>query len=373
MKVALVHDWLTGMRGGEKVLEVLCGLYPDAPVFTLLHVKGSVSRAIESHRIVTSFLQHLPLVGRRYRHYLPLFPAAISSLDLAGFDLVISSSHAVAKSAPAPAGALHVCYCFTPMRYVWDRHDDYFGPGRATLPTRLAARLVVPPLREWDRRTATRAHAYVAISRTIRDRIYRAYGLDSEVIEPPVDTDFFRPPAGERDKQPRPFLVVSALVPYKRVDLIVEAFRGLEQKLRIVGRGPDLDLLRRQAPANVAFLGEVGTDALLEEYQGCRALIHAAVEDFGIAPVEAMACGRPVIGLAQGALPETVTPGTTGILFPEQSVSAIRQAVSDLDKRGDISFNPQAIRESVLRFSTERFRERFASFVGDRLKLRTSA
>lgn len=362
MRVALVHDWLTGMRGGERVLELFCEMFPDAPIYTLLHVPGSVSGTIAAHPIVTSFLQRLPGAAERYRHYLPLFPRAVESLRLPACDLVLSSSHAVVKSVRPPAGAVHVCYCFTPMRYAWDLQDDYFGPGRASPAVRLAARVVLPWLRRWDRRTADRVHRFVAISRTIEERIRRVYGRESAVLEPPVDTDFFTPlpDQGPGDA----YLVVSALVPYKRVDLVVEAFRGRPERLRVVGKGPELPRLSATAPPNVTFVGDLTDEGLRDEYRACRGLIHAAVEDFGIAPVEAMACGRPVIGLGRGALTETVVPGVSGLLFPEQTPSSLR---ASLDSAGGILFNCAAVREAALRFSRGRFRERFRTIIDESL------
>lgn len=367
MKVALVHDWLTGMRGGERVLEVFCELYPDAPVFTLVHAPGSVSAAIERHPIHTSFLQRLPQIQRRYRNYLPLFPRAIEGLDVSGYDLLLSSSHAVAKGARKGPGAVHVCYCFTPMRYLWDRTDDYFAPGRMGLVPRTAARAVLPMLRRWDVATAPRVDHYVAISRTIQDRIRRAWGRDSTVIEPPVATDFFTP-AGDGAGGDA-YLVVSALVPYKRVDAVVEAFRGRPERLRVVGTGPDEERLRRGAPANVSFVGSLTDEQLRDEYRRCRALIHAAHEDFGISPIEAMACGRPVLGYRQGALSETVTVGESGLLFDEQTPSSIR---ASLDKMAQIPFNTSTIRRHAMRYSGNSFRERFATFVADCMNQRRS-
>src|SRR5262249_38087409 len=214
MNVALVHDWLTGMRGGERCLEVFCELFPDADLYTLLHVRGSVAPLIERRRIVTSFIQRLPDAARGYRRYLPLFPLAVSRFDLRGYDLVLSSSHAVAKSVPVPLHAWHVCYCFTPMRYVWDLYDEYFVRG-ASLPTRLLMPPLAAALRRWDRRTAAGVRQFIAISRFVADRIRRAYGRSADVIYPPVDVSRFRIEERTEDY----YLVVSALAPYKRVDL----------------------------------------------------------------------------------------------------------------------------------------------------------
>ncbi len=359
------------MRGGERVLEEFCRLFPEAPIYTLLHVPGTVSSEIASHPIVTSFLQKMPAAKKRYRYYLPLFPRAIESIDLAPCDLVISCSHAVSKSIRKPKGALHLCYCFTPMRYIWDLHEDYFAKGRASSTVRIGMKKLLPSLRRWDVATASRVDGFVAISETIRDRIRRVYRRESTIIQPPVDTDFFTP-AGEI-RPDGPLLVVSALVPYKRVDLVIEAVRGRNERLRIVGSGPDLVKLTRMAPSNVEFLGHVDRERLREEYRGCRALVHPAFEDFGIAPVEAMACGRPVVGYREGALAETVDHGVSGLLFEEQSTASLRDS---LDNLSEIPFNPSLISQSTERFARRSFIARFREYLEaerQRWSLKTSS
>src|SRR2546426_4567825 len=293
-RVALVHDWLTGMRGGERCLEVLCELFPEAPLFTLLHVPGSVTPLIESRRIVTSFVQRLPRAAARYRYYLPAFPLAISRFDLSGYDLVVSMSHCVAKGVRVAPRALHVCYCFSPMRYVWDLYDDYFGPGRG-----LAARVLVPrvaaALRRWDRRTAG-VHRFVAIPRHTADRIRRAYARPADVTPPPVDVQRFE----ITDTADDYYLVVGALAPYKRIDLAVGAANRLRRRLVVVGTGPEEARLRALAGPTVTFLGWRPDAEVAGLYARCRALLFPAVEDFGIAPLEAAAAGRPTIALAPG-------------------------------------------------------------------------
>jgi glycosyltransferase involved in cell wall biosynthesis len=355
--VALVHDWLTGMRGGEKVLLALARLFPDAPIFTLLHIKGSVAPELEAREIHTTFVQWLPEVDRRYRSYLPLFPAAAASIDLAGFDLVISSSHCVAKGVQAPPGALHLCYCHTPMRYVWDRYDDYFGPGRLQGLARLAVPVVAEGLRAWDVATASRVHHFAANSRYVAARIDRYYGREAEVIPPLVDTDFFTPGAdapGEYD------LVVSALAPYKRLDLVMDAYRGTGRRLKVVGSGPEEARLRALASRETEFLGQVGDDRLRELYRGCRAVIMAGVEDFGIVPLEAMACGRPAIVFAEGGGPESVVPGRTGLVFDRATPEALREAVFSLD---ELSFDRLTLRAQAEAHGPEVFAGRIRSFV----------
>ncbi len=234
-RVAIVHEWLTSMRGGEKCVEALCELFPHAELFTLLHIKGSVSATIERMPIHTSFVQRLPFAQHRYRHYLPLFPTAIQQFDLSGFDLVITSNHCVAKGVRVSSGALHVCYCYTPMRYIWGLYDEYFGTGRAGLLTRVGMRIFVNYLRRWDVKTAGNPGHFVAISQHIRQRINDIYHRSADVIYPPVNTSCFQPSRTDRGY----FLIVSALVPYKRVDLAIETFNQLGDRLIIVGDGPD--------------------------------------------------------------------------------------------------------------------------------------
>jgi glycosyltransferase involved in cell wall biosynthesis len=362
MRVALVHDWLTGMRGGERCLEVFCELFPHADLFTLVHVAGSVTPVIERRRVVTSFLQRLPDAGRRYRTLLPLFPAAVRAFDLSGYDLVLSSSHAVAKSVRVPPGARHVCYCFTPMRYVWDLYDDYFGPRAGPL-----TRLVMPPLaaalRRWDRRTAAGVHRFIAISRFIADRILRCYGRHADVIHPPVDVARFR-----IDESPGDFyLVVSALAPYKRVDIAVEAANRLGRRLVVVGSGPEEARLRALAGPTVELLGWRDDATVADLYARCRALLFPAVEDFGITPLEAMASGRPVIALGQGGALETVVaPGgpepPTGVFFDAQSVEALAAAIGRFEADPG-RFDPKALRRRAEAFDRPLFKDRIERYL----------
>ena len=361
-RVALVHDWLTGMRGGERCLEVLCELFPSAPLFTLLHVPGSVSPAIERHRIITSFVQRLPAAATRYRHYLPLFPAAVRGLSLDGFDVVLSLSHCAAKAVRVPPGALHLCYCFTPMRYVWDLEADY-ADGASWL-TRLALPPVAAALRRWDRRTAG-VHEFVAISRHIADRIRRVYGREASVIYPPVELDRFT------IKRPDDYyLVVSALVPYKRVDLAVRAATRLNRRLLVVGRGPEEARLRALAGPSVSFLGWRSDDEVAELYARCRAVLFPSDEDFGIVPLEAAAAGRPTIALAQGGALETMAglgggAPPTAVFFEEQTVDALAAAMAAYEAT-EHRFEPAALRAHAARFDRPRFARELTEWIAGR-------
>ena len=350
-RVALVHDWLTGMRGGERALEALVEVVPDARIFTLLHARGSVSAAIESRVTGSSFVGYLPWARRRYRQYLPLFPIAIEQFDLDPFDLVISTSHCAAKAVVTTGRARHLCYCFTPMRYAWDQFDAYFGPARVG---RLRSRLYGLALRRmarWDASTAGRVDRYVAISQHVAGRIHRYYNRAATVVYPPVDTEFFRP----NGSPPGPyFLIVSALVPYKRLDLAIDACALANVPLRIVGDGPDRERLRARAGPSVEFLGVRSDEEIRDLYQGSAALLLPGEEDFGIAPVEAQACGRPVVALSRGGARETVRHGTSGWLVdeltPEAFATAIRRVTAQLLDAG-------AIRSDALRFSRRRYQD----------------
>jgi glycosyltransferase involved in cell wall biosynthesis len=367
LRVALVHDWLTGMRGGERCLEVFCELFPGADLFTLLHVPGSVAPVIERRRIVTSFLQHLPGAATRYRYYLPLFPAAVRGFDLSGYDLVLSSSHAVAKAARRAPEATHVCYCFTPMRYIWDLYDDYFGAGAPRI-----MRTVMPPvaaaLRRWDRRTNARVDRFVAISDFVADRIRRVWDRDADVIHPPVDVARFT----IADEGPDDFyLVVSALVPYKRVDLAVAAATRMKRRLLVVGAGPEARRLAVGAGPTVEFLGWRDDAEVAALYARCRAVIFPSLEDFGIVPLEAMAAGRPVIAYRAGGATETVVgldatgdAAPTGVFFPAQRVESLMEAMITLEASLG-RFEPKALRAHAETFDRPIFRERIARYLAE--------
>lgn len=346
LDVVLCHDWLTGMRGGERVLELLGRAFPSARIFTLFHNPQAVSQAINQHPITTSWLQRLPGILRHYRHLLPLFPNAIEHLRLPPCRLVISTSHCVAKGVRPPPGARHLCYCFTPMRYAWLFQDAYFAGH--PLRRRLAAPLLAW-LRRWDRTASARVHRFVAISRHVRDRIRAFYGRDADVVYPPVDLERWTPGSaisGGYD------LVVSALVPYKRVDLAIAAAVKVGFPLKIVGVGTELRRLRALASANVEFLGWQSDEAVRELYRGCRALLFPGEEDLGLVPLEAQACGRPVVAFARGGALETVREGVTGVFFHEQTVDALTAALHECARR---TWDPGLIRQHAEQFGPGQF------------------
>jgi glycosyltransferase involved in cell wall biosynthesis len=349
MNIALVHDWLTGMRGGEKVLEVLCDMYPAADVFTLLHVPGSVSPRIERHRIRTSLVQRVPGARRFYRHLLPVFPFAIEQFRFDQYDLIVSISHCAAKSILPGPRARHLCYCLTPMRYAWDQFDAYFGADRVGRLGEAVLRPVMASLARWDRSTADRSHQFVAISRYVADRVARYYNRQASVVYPPVDTDFFQPDGSEPG---RTALVVSALVPYKRIDLAIAACARAGIDLRIVGTGPELQRLRRMAGPGVTFLGWLSDGEIRDEYRRAGVALLPGVEDFGIVPLEAQACGRPVVALGEGGATETVVDGVTGALVAKAEAGVFGEAIrATLDARLDAA----VIRRHAERFGRARF------------------
>ncbi|MGE5276852.1 MAG: glycosyltransferase [Acidobacteriota bacterium] len=355
MKTAVVHDWLTGMRGGELVLEAMLPLLPDPSIFTLFHVPGSVARAIERYPIRTSYLDRLPFARSRYRSFLPLFPRAVESFDLTGFDLVISSSHCVAKGAIAPPGVPHLCYCHTPVRYAYEQFDAYFP--RATTRLYSVKRRLIARLRDWDRRTAGRPTRYLANSSAVADRIRRHYGRDAAVCHPPVEVEFFTPSGEPRGPK---LLAVGALVPYKRFELAIEAARILARPLVLVGKGPEEKRLRAQASPSVEILPEVSREKLRELYRTCSFFIQPGEEDFGIAAAEAVACGAPVVALGRGGVRDIVRDGIEGVLYEGGSAAGLAAAV---ERAAALPFDYTQMRRSAGRFSPERFAREFRAAV----------
>ena len=354
LKVALVHDWLTGMRGGEKCLEVLCELFPEADLYTLLHQKGKLSQNIESMSIRTSFVQQLPFGLKKYRHYLPLFPLAIEQFDLSAYDLIVSSSHCVAKGVRRNNSTYHISYVHTPMRYVWDQFNTYFRQPRTSWSVRIGAELMRPYLQRWDRNTAKRVDTFLCNSNNIRKKILEYYGRESQVIYPPVDLSRFKPGDTKADY----YLMVGAFAPNKRVDLAVHAFNKLKLPLKISGSGQDEEYCRSIAGETIEFLGTLSNEKLLELYQQARALVFPGEDDFGITPLEAQACGTPVIAFAAGGVLETVTD-QTGLFFKEQKVEALVKAVEIMERKWEV-FVPEKFQEQLSRFGRGHFKEQMA-------------
>jgi glycosyltransferase involved in cell wall biosynthesis len=347
MNVAIVHDWLTGMRGGERVLEIFCRLFPRADIFTLFHFPGSVSSLIESFPITTSYLQHCPFIRKHYRKFLPLFPSAIESFSLEGYDLIISTSHAVAKGAIPSNRAVSICYCHTPMRYVWDLYDVYFGNGNEPVLTRFIMPWIRDYLRWWDKDSSRRVDHFIANSRFVAQRIQALYERQSIVINPPVDTQFFIPNYQPPDDF---YLMVTALAPYKMIDLAIDAFARLDKRLVIIGWGPQQEALARNLSPNIEMLGHRPDEVVRDYYQRCRALIFPGVEDFGITPLEAQACGRPVIAFAKGGVLESVIEGVSGHFFHAQTPEDLMSAILEFET---MDFNPEILRQRALEHDYE--------------------
>jgi glycosyltransferase involved in cell wall biosynthesis len=370
-KVAIVHDWLTGMRGGEKVLDAICELYPDATLYTLVQVPGSVSARIERHRIKRSLVQWLPRSSAFYRQYLPLFPTIVELFDLDRYNLVISSSHCAAKSVIRGAGATHISYCHSPMRYAWDQFGAYFGPEQVGAVRSRLLRPVLARLARWDAATAGRVDRFLANSQYVAGRIRRYYNRGSTVVYPPVDTAFYRLPAPAGPRRPESsFVVVSALVPYKRVDVAIEACRRVGASLKIVGRGPEESKLRLLAGPEVEFLGWRSDEEIRALYERAPAVLLPGTEDFGMVPVEAQACGAPVVALGVGGACETVIDGATGVLVDDKSVEAFAEGLVRVRR---LQFDPVAIRAHAEQFSRARFMTDFQAAVAGAVSEREAA
>jgi glycosyltransferase involved in cell wall biosynthesis len=355
MKVAIIHYWLVGMRGGEKVIEALCQMYPQADIYTHVYVPEMVSEKIRQHRVIPTFINSLPRAARMYKTYLPLMPLALEQLDLRGYDLIISSESGPSKGIIAPSDALHVCYCHTPMRYIWNMYHDYRSGAGAV------ARLMMPPLthylRMWDVTSAARVDSFVANSATVARRIHRYYGASSVVIHPPVDTDLFSTAPSELGDY---YLMAGELVSYKRPDLAVRAFNEMKLKLVIIGGGEMLEKIRRLAGPTVTVLGSQPFEVLKQHYARCRALIFPGEEDFGMVPVEAMASGRPVVAFGRGGATETVADGVSGVFFAEQTVEAITSAVRSLSA---IEIDPERIAAHARQFGRDQFFQKMRTHI----------
>ena len=356
MRVAIVHYWLVGMRGGEKVVEALLDIYPQADVFAHVVDNAAISSKIRDRVKSYTFIGRLPFARRFYQSYLPFMPLALEQLDLRGYDLVISSESGPAKGVIVDPDALHICYCHSPMRYLWDMYHDY--RERAGWFKRLLMPFLMHYLRIWDVSSAHRVSHFVANSRYVARRIQRYYHRSAKVIHPPVALEQFSVGYQKRDY----YLLVGELVAYKRADLAVEAFSRNGRKLLVVGGGEQFGQLSKIAPPNVEFLGKVDIDKLVTLYSEAKALIFPGVEDFGIVPVEAIASGTPVIAYAKGGALETVVDGESGVLFHEQTVEALNRAVDQVES-GELNFDPDTLRRMAERFDAERFRSEFGAYV----------
>ncbi|WP_051074158.1 glycosyltransferase [Rhizobium freirei] len=363
MRVAIVHYWLVSMRGGEKVIEALCDMYPDADIFTLVYDESRISEKIRKHKISTSFLQRIPGAVRGYQSLLPLMPFALESFDLTDYDLIISSESGPAKGIIPPPGATHVCYCHSPMRYLWDHY--HFYRSHAGLPSRLMLPMLAPLLRSWDVNTSMRVDRFVANSHHVGDRISKYYRRHATVLYPPVNVDDFTPTALVEDF----YLCAGQLVPYKRVDLAVKAFSRMDRKLVVIGEGSQMEELKRIAGPSVTFLGRTPFSVLKEKLARCRALIFPGEEDFGIVPVEAMASGRPVIAYGSGGALETIVPGVTGLFFDEQSVDALIDAVLDFEA-SERRFHPATLHAHSEQFSLQTFKTGMRAIINEELMIR---
>jgi glycosyltransferase involved in cell wall biosynthesis len=366
-KTALVHEWFTTLAGSEKVVEQLCGLYPQADLFAVYADPDLVAATdfLQRHKLSTSFIQCLPHAATHFRSYLLLMPLAIEQFDLSSYDVVISSNHAVAKGVLTGPDQLHISYVHTPIRYAWDLQHQYLRESGLDAGVKgWIAKWMLHKMRIWDYRTASGVDHFVANSHFVARRIRKVYGRKADVIYPPVDVSAFS--VGK--KRDSFYLAASRLVPYKKMDLIVEAFTAMpERKLVVVGDGPDLAKIKAKAGSNIELLGHQPFEVLKDLMQRARAFVFAAEEDFGITPVEAQACGTPVIALGKGGALETIVGlGTharpTGVFFPTQDVSSLIDAVDQLERHAD-AIEPGYCRDNALRFSRERFRRDFANYV----------
>ncbi|MFP4486777.1 MAG: glycosyltransferase [Campylobacterales bacterium] len=357
MEVAIVHDWLVTDAGAEKVLRAMLDVFPDAEVFSLVDFLDKKQRddVLLGKHANTSFIQKLPFAKKHFRNYLPLFPKAIESFDLSGYDLVISSSWAVAKGVKTTKNQNHICMCYTPIRYAWDLYDEYtfslpFGKKQIV-------QSILAYIRWWDKKSIYRVNSFIAISDFIAERIKRTYSRDSCVIYPPVDVGSFTLCEDKEDF----YLAASRLVPYKKTSLIVEAFTIMpEKRLVVIGEGEELEYIKKIATPNIKILGYRSKDVLIEYMQKAKGFVYAAVEDFGIVPIEAQACGTPVIALDKGGTAETVIDGVNGVHFSKQTKEDISVAIERFET---MSFDSKKISEDAHRFSVQRFKKEFEEFV----------
>lgn len=360
MKVAIVHDWLTNMGGAERIIKIFHELFPDAPIYTLVYDKESMPDEFKNMDVRVSFLQQIPFGKKKYQSLLPFMPTAIEQFDLSGYDLVISSSTCCAKGVLTRTDTLHICYCNTPMRYGWDFYHEYIkGKNRLS---KLLIAFAMNYIRLWDRLSADRVDYFIANSNNVKKRIKKHYRRESVVIYPPVDTQFYTPSDEDDDY----YLIVSRLVPYKRIDLAIEVFNDLGLPLVIIGEGTEFSKYINIAKDNILFLGRLSDEEVREHYRRCKAFVFPGEEDFGITPVEAQSCGRPVIAYGRGGALETVVEGKTGLFFHEQSKEALKKAILDFEKSFN-NYDKQIIRNHALNFGIDRFKKEFIEFIEKRI------
>ncbi|UCH94155.1 MAG: glycosyltransferase [Candidatus Aminicenantes bacterium] len=357
-KVAIIHDWLNGMRGGEKVLEEMLELLPGADIYTLFLEEENISDKIRSHRIIASPLNKYSFIRKRYKHFLPLFPAAIESFNLTGYDLIISISHCVAKGIIPGPDTTHISYVNSPMRYIWDQYYSYFGKAKGI--KKFFIQRQISKLKLWDVTSSSRVDYFIGNSNFVKKRIWKYYRREASVIHPPVDTDFYQPADNPKRDY---FLTVSALVPYKEIGLLIEAFNRSGDRLIIVGKGPEERKLKQRAGKNIIFKKNLPGEELKELYQHAAAFVFAGVEDFGIVFVEAQACGTPVLAYKKGGVLDIVTEDT-GILFEQQTPEHIINAINKIKK---MALKPLIIRKNSIKFSKESFKKNFKDYMNDRL------
>jgi glycosyltransferase involved in cell wall biosynthesis len=368
MKTALIHYWMTAMRGGENVLAEICRLYPDADIFTHAWNREKVGVPFTSHKVTETFIAHLPGARKGCQKYLVFMPAALRRLDLSPYDLIISSESGPAKGIRKPSGAVHVCYCHTPMRYLWDMNELYYQA--AGLGGKLAMKLFLRRLRDYDRRSADAVDHFIANSAFVAERIRRIYGRESTVIYPPVNVDFFRDPVrpGANDPKRDFYLCAGQVTPYKRVDIAVLACLKLGRRLVVAGDGPELKRVQQAAGGSplISFEGRCTDERLRELFTNARALIFPGIEDFGIVPLEAQAAGTPVIAFGQGGALETVLPGRTGLFFREQTPDALAGAIEDFEAVP--AWDPVVCSDHAQTFNQDRFRAEIDAFVRSVMK-----
>ena len=384
MRIALIHYWLYGMRGGEKVIAEILKLFPNADIYTHLYVPENLDPSITEHKITKTFINSLPLSKKYYQAYLPLMPWALNKLDLKNYDLIISSESGPAKGVNKHKDACHICYCHTPMRYIWDQFDQYFGKGKSSWLTEKMMKLIRPWLQRWDVNTSRKVNNFIANSRHVQKRIKKYYGKEATVIHPPVDTELFTP--ASTDEKGDYFLILSAFAPYKRLDIAVEAFNQLGMPFFVIGEGQDEKRLKKIAKPNIHFEGWLDISQIRSHFARCRAFVFCGEEDFGISLLEAQAMGRPVIAFGRGGALETVIPDNqswkpeteipqastsqpTGVFFYEQTPEALINAIKHFESI-ESQFDSKVIRNHAQKFDGSVYTKQMKNFIQEQIEKR---